>query len=182
MSGELAVHPEAVRARKRRIAHWCKAKVAIAERQQSNQKVSAKDEANVASILVSLVKCARHRDSAASVPALPTKNEDDYVTDPSTKAKTPPTPLRQPVWHAHFAPMLSSVGNTRTPPQPQLYAHPYTHQYPHSCVQSYPHSYTHSSYSHSYAQSYAQTYLQPYIDQPVHPCIHPQTRPYTTQV
>lgn len=39
-SGEIAVHPEAVRARKRRLARW--------------NKQAAPDEANVASILVGL--------------------------------------------------------------------------------------------------------------------------------
>lgn len=185
MSGELAVHPEAVRARKRRIAHWCKAKVAVAERPQSKKKVSPKDEANVASILVSLVKCARHRDAAASVPASPTKSEDDHFTDASIQAKTPPTPMRQPVWNSHYAHTPTNVGTISPTQKTQLYTNPYTHQHIQSCMQSYTHSYTHAypqSYSHPYTQSHSQTYAQPYMHQLAHPSLQPQTRPYTTHV
>lgn len=45
-SGEIAVHPEAIRARKRRIARW----------NNHKEVEAAPDEANVASILVGLIE------------------------------------------------------------------------------------------------------------------------------
>ncbi|KAJ8603704.1 hypothetical protein CTAYLR_000181 [Chrysophaeum taylorii] len=52
LSGELSVHPEAVRARKRRIARWGKGKE---EEQPAKHAKKNPEEANVASILVGLL-------------------------------------------------------------------------------------------------------------------------------